>query len=109
MKFEDLLPVLEQDGLGIQTTSTVAAVINDPLKAPGRFPYPLDTIMDDLAESYLQLHNAKEKLEIASTQNVALSLAQRERLKLLRDKMAVCAKEVRSVASEIELKFSLAN
>lgn len=110
MKFDDLLPVLENVPTVISsTTSTVAAAINDPTKAPGRFPYPLDTIMDDLAEAYLQLHNAKEKLGMAGTGNLALDIKQRDHLKFLRDKMALCAKEVRETASEIELKYTLDN
>lgn len=112
LNFEDLVPVLESIGQNSPiaiTSQTVAAAINDPTKAPGRFPYPLDTILDDFADAYLQLHNAKEKLEIASRDNLALSFEQRQRLGLLKNKIAVCAKMVRETATEIDHKFTLEN
>ncbi len=112
LKFEDLIPVLESIGQSSPiavTANTVAAAINDPTKAPGRFPYPLDTILEDFADAYLKLQNASAKLKIASHDNVALSIEQRQGLQKMKNQVAMCAKIVRETAVEIDLKYKLDN
>ena len=107
--FDELCLVLDFVEPIIQTTTTtVAAQMSNPTKAPGRFPYPLDTIMDDLADAYLQTSNAKDKLKIACS-NAALSDEQKERLTLLKDKIAIANKYVIEVANELESRFTLDN
>ncbi len=117
LKFEELLPVLGENYIDntcsaqpiINTdTTTLSQQVHNPTKAPGRFPYPLDTIMDEFADSYLKLYNAKKKLEMASNSAV-LPKEQRKKLKTLRDKIAITIEYVQEVAMDIELNFTLEN
>ena len=106
LKFEELVPVLEDLGPKIQlTANTVAASMADPTKAPGRFPYPLDTIMDSFADAYLSLQTISTLLHEGS-HNKALTSIQRQRLRQLRDRMRLSAKAVRRTATEIDREFA---
>jgi plasmid maintenance system antidote protein VapI len=107
LKFNDLAPLVEDWSPNtVNTPNTIASLINDPTKAPGRLPYPLDTILDEFADTYLKLQNAREMLDAAST-NKALTKIQRLRLAELRDKIALASKTVRKVAEEVNTNFTL--
>lgn len=106
LKFEELVPILEDLGPKIQlTANTIASQIADPTKAPGRLPYPLDTIMDSFADAYLNLQTISVLLHEAS-HNKALTSVQRERMRQLRDRMRLSAKAVRRTATEIDREFA---
>jgi hypothetical protein len=103
LSFEELLPVLEE--AVVFDTNTIAASINDPTKAPGRFPYPMDNILDDFADAYLHLRNIRSLLD-AGSQNRSLTDIERQSLKKLRDKINILTKSVKKVAGEIETNFA---
>lgn len=103
LSFEELLPVLGE--ANVFDTNTIAATINDPTKAPGRFPYPMDNIMDDFADTYLHLRNIRSLLDVGS-RNKSLTDLERKRLAQLRTKMGLLSQKVKGIAREVEENFA---
>lgn len=103
LSFEELLPVLGE--ATVFDTNTIAATINDPTKAPGRFPWPMDNIMDDFADAYLHLRNIRALLA-AGSQNKSLTDLERQRLAKLRSKIGTLSETIKSIAAQIEEDYA---